>query len=525
MLDVRCSCCHFFRRITFQLREEHKAVVAEKMGWSNSQLDMYYQAALDMIPVARSIQTPELYYTKLIDAITSDDGDSTKKRNALLLNKGKDNEHRTSVVVDTIAETTLAMYNNAVRWTSAFLLRDGVRPNNLDVLAEHAVEKVTFAIDGDNLRATGVIVQHEETRKPTEILIERDGEVAVTAGAIGSVAVLQRSGVGPSEVLEPLGIKTIIDNNEVGHGVDHAEIAVMYEWLDKWNDPVTKQLPEGGVMGWPLVIFASFLPEDIFSKDETPTNNSDLKPFMAAHFGAGFAEPYTDFPSVVGTPSCVQPDQSAGYHAKIVSKDPFESLLVVHKDQAQDLVKMARGVCRMISIFEVLKAKGFVGERLEPSFPITIENRTRLLEWIKNNHYTVFHWALTCRSGKDGPVVDEFFRVRRSTAGSNAVVDNLRVGSAASLPDIPEANPHLSISAFSFALAESMVKTIAIRKKVNYTNPLELQNAANNVYKNMLDRKDDIVAIRRPGEETPKLGEVAEKHAIEWDLLHPDTEN
>lgn len=39
------------------------------------------------------------------------------------------------------------------------------------------------------------------------------------------------------------------------------------------------------------------------------------------------------------------------------------------------------------------------------------------------------------------------------------VISNLFVGSAASLPEITEPNPHLTITAFSVALAEQLLKS------------------------------------------------------------------
>lgn len=80
----------------------------------------------------------------------------------------------------------------------------------------------------------------------------------------------KRSGIGPKDHLSS-SINTIVDNSYVGHGIDHEvnksifhsqifiyicnnkyiidyqEIAVMYEWLDKWNDS-NGNLPKGGVM-------------------------------------------------------------------------------------------------------------------------------------------------------------------------------------------------------------------------------------------------------------------------------------
>ena len=70
----------------------------------------------------------------------------------------------------------------------------------------------------------------------------------------------------------------------------------------------------------------------------------------------------------------------------------------------------------------------------------------------------MYHWSSTCKAGLEGigTVADEKFRVRCSESG---VIDNLFVGSAASLPEITEPNPHLTITAFSVALAEELLKS------------------------------------------------------------------
>jgi hypothetical protein len=51
----------------------------------------------------------------------------------------------------------------------------------------------------------------------------------------------------PRDTLQAAGVpKIYVDSPEVGHGADHTEIAVMYEWLDRWNDPTTGGPPPGG---------------------------------------------------------------------------------------------------------------------------------------------------------------------------------------------------------------------------------------------------------------------------------------
>jgi hypothetical protein len=67
---------------------------------------------------------------------------------------------------------------------------------------------------------------------------------------------------------------------------------------------------------------------------------------MMAHMGAGYAEPYTDFPTVVCTPNCIRPDLATGFKLQIASMRPGDSLRMVHAEQVADWEAMAKGACR-----------------------------------------------------------------------------------------------------------------------------------------------------------------------------------
>ena len=100
------------------------------------------------------------------------------------------------------------------------------------------------------------------------------------------------------------------------------------------------------------------------------------------------------------------------------------------------------------------------------------------------------------------------------------VVSNLRVGSAASLPELSEANPHLTISAFSIALAEEFVRTRAEKLGLeSYSLPPDLAVAA----KQYID-SGRVVHIRRMHEEAPLLGERALAHSKLWDRVQGESE-
>jgi hypothetical protein len=208
----------------------------------------------------------------------------------------------------------------------------------------------------------------------------------------------------------------------------------------------------------------------------------------------------------------------AGFRAGIVSQDPRESLLVVQEDQSRDLEAMVRAVRRYVQIFEVLQQAGLCKERVLPPPEIDLNNTASVVSWLKDTHGTVYHWCTTCKAGVNGAVADEKFRVRANTPSS--VVENLYVGSAAALPDIPEANPHLTITALSVALAHLLLQAEAAR--LNLPRPGdtdELRIAARD-----LASSGGVPVIRRPGSESPQLSAVAAKYYREWQCQHPSFE-
>lgn len=506
-------------RISFVMRPEQRKRVAEKMGWTFEQLTLYFQAVLDMIPLLPSIPGEEEYYTKMIESLTNPENPHHLHRlidnfanngNSAVLGD-RDVYKRAEPVMNTIGQPLLAMYNNELRWTSAYLLRPGNhRPNNLVVVPNAIVDKVVF--DEENKRAVGVrfAVGSQQYRAN---VTSSGGEIALTSGAFGNVGILQRSGIGPKAVLDTLQVPVVGDNPMVGRGIDHPEASIMYEWIKEEKD-----LPRGGVNGWPLVVFATTQPEEKTKK---------TLEFMT-HFGAGYAEPYTAFPSVLATPNCMQPNLNTGYLATINSTRPNDILLLTHLDQREDWEVIAKGIQQMEKVFAQAQKDNLVGKRLLPPPEVNMNDLQDVTEYVKENHFTVFHWACTTRAGKNPEIAaaDEHFRIRKSLSSclgesTNScskkdskpeVICNLRVGSAASLPELSEANPHLSIGAFSFALAHEMVKSFLNDPTAE---PKELKKAEDS-----LRATNGQLSVRRDGEEYPLLGRVAVEYFAEWKREH-----
>ncbi|KAG8049593.1 hypothetical protein GUJ93_ZPchr0009g1018 [Zizania palustris] len=111
--------------------------------------------------------------------------------------------------------------DSGYRHTAADLLAAG-DPNNLRVLLHASVDKIVFNTQQGRLkpRATGVQFTDENGRLHQAFLnSNRDSEVIVSAGAIGSPQLLLLSGIGPKNDLKNHRIPVVLHNKYVGKGM------------------------------------------------------------------------------------------------------------------------------------------------------------------------------------------------------------------------------------------------------------------------------------------------------------------
>ncbi|CAF4214963.1 unnamed protein product, partial [Rotaria sordida] len=121
---------------------------------------------------------------------------------------------------------------------------NGINRTNLQILDSATVLKLLF----DQTDPTKCIGVSYEYKGEVRTAIARK-EVILSAGVFDTPKLLQLSGVGPETWLEPLGIKVVANNAEVGRNfVDQMAIYMAFE--------TTEQVPElpwdGGTCGWLL---------------------------------------------------------------------------------------------------------------------------------------------------------------------------------------------------------------------------------------------------------------------------------
>ena len=109
-------------------------------------------------------------------------------------------------------------------------LGSALERSNLHVVTGALIDKVELEDRGkDGVVATGVTF----TTQGSSYTAHADKEVVVCAGAFGSPAILERSGIGKKSLLESFGIKSVIDNPNVGENLqDHAMCGITLELDD-----------------------------------------------------------------------------------------------------------------------------------------------------------------------------------------------------------------------------------------------------------------------------------------------------
>ncbi len=292
-------------------------------------------------------------------------------------------------VCDGVRQSTLVTYLAAAR----------SRPN-LEIRAETLVDRVLF----ESGRTAGVVLAGgEEVRAPIVVL---------AAGAYGTPAILQRSGVGDPEWLAPLGIEAWHPLRGVGrHLLDHPLSMVIMQ------APV-EPLPGPLRLGPVLKI-----------KTTPGLESDDAKAVLTAG----------DLVTMAGLWGWIIEGSVAHSEGtlRIASADPAAAPLIDHRlcSDDRDLDLMVRAFQAVGAVLEPL-AETLGGEFLLPDLQ-TLRDPTALREFLKDNHSTGYHPSGTCRMGRarDGAVVDPRGRVHG--------LDGLWVGDASIMPWVPRANTNL----------------------------------------------------------------------------------
>jgi choline dehydrogenase len=299
-----------------------------------------------------------------------------------------------------------------------YLLPARHRPN-LTIRPHCLVNRIL--VTGD--RAAGVDIAGEG--EPEQVYGRR---ITLAAGAIGSPAILLRSGIGPKDALASLGIEHVADLPGVGVGLaDH---------------PVTRLLlvpkPDSCDPESPLA--------QVVLRYTAPGSAefNDMQQVMFSHvdvagIGGQQAVAAVGTPLAIGLPVALERPHARG-RLELASTDPHIQPLIKLNFAAdpEDLRRLVEGVrlawqiAHQPQIARHIHHVALLSEE-------TMGSRDALAAYVHATVSTQFHPCGTARMGPPGDamaVVDQHCRVR--------AIGNLRVVDASVMPAIPRANINLT---------------------------------------------------------------------------------
>jgi choline dehydrogenase len=299
-----------------------------------------------------------------------------------------------------------------------YLLPARHRPN-LTIRPHCLVNRIL--VDGD--RAVGVDIG--AAGEPDEVHGRR---ITLAAGAIGSPAILLRSGIGPAAALASLGIEPVADLPGVGAGLaDHPVTRLLLVPKPGSCDPQTP-------LAQTVVRYTAPGSGEFNDMQQVIFTHVDV-----AGIGGQQAVAAVGTPLAIGLPVALERPRSRG-RLVLASTDPRIQPLIqlnfaAHPEDLRRLmagVRLAWQIAHQPEIARHTQRVALLSEE-------TVGSDDALAAYVRATVTTQFHPCGTARMGPPGDpmaAVDQHCRVR--------TIANLRVVDASVMPTIPRANINLT---------------------------------------------------------------------------------
>ncbi len=325
-----------------------------------------------------------------------------------------------------------------LRWNTArAFLKTALQRGNLTVMTGCHVEKFDLVHTAHGPACTGITFTGGGTR--WQAVATR--ETISTAGAIGSPQLLQLSGIGPADLLQPLGVTPVVDVPGVGANLqDHLQLRLIYKvdgavtlntlaasWFGKLRIGLEYALRRSGPM--------SMAPSQLgaFARSRTGLATPDLQYHVQPLSLDKFGEPLHAFPAFTASVCNLRPTSRG--HVHLVSADPYAApkiapqYLATPEDRqtAIDAIRLTRRIVQAPALARYQPEEFRPGPQYQ-----TDGDLARAASAIGT---TIFHPVGTCRMGRADDalaVVDSRLRVRGVTG--------LRVVDASVMPFITSGN-------------------------------------------------------------------------------------
>ncbi|MDG1531053.1 MAG: FAD-dependent oxidoreductase [Paracoccaceae bacterium] len=311
-------------------------------------------------------------------------------------------------------------------------LTDAKNRQNLTIFTNTQVEKLNIK-EG---RVTGV----SAVQKGRKITIEAEGEVILSAGAIGSPQILMLSGIGSKSELDEHGIR--VENNLEGVGKnlqDHLQARPVFKTglstMNVETNSIFKQamigmqyaLTRRGPMTMAASLGTAFLKTD--PDMETPDIQFHIQPFSANNAIEG-PHKFSAF-----TASVLQMRPESAGHLKLTSSN-YRDYPEIHPNYLAttlDQNTIVKGIQIARKIATHSPVAEHIIEEYQPGTSVAMDDYDATLNWARQTSVTIYHPTGTCKMGSDKmAVVDDRLRVHG--------IQGLRVADCSIMPTITSGN-------------------------------------------------------------------------------------
>ena len=268
-----------------------------------------------------------------------------------------------------------------------------------------------------------------------------DGEITLTAGAIGSPQLLELSGIGAGKHLARIGVQTLVDVPGVGENLqDHLQLRPIYKVSNTRTLNVDYQsLFKRAKMGIDYALFRrgplTMAPSQlgIFTRSSSDYETSNIQFHVQPLSLDKFGDPLHAFGAITVSVANLRPSSRGSVHASSADSRTHPSIapnyLATEEDKrvAVDSIRVARKLCAAPALMP------FSPEEFRPGAEKVSE--ADLLRAAGDLGTTIFHPVGTAKMGiASDPmaVVDARLRVRG--------VGRLRVADASVMPRITSGN-------------------------------------------------------------------------------------
>lgn len=321
-----------------------------------------------------------------------------------------------------------------MRWSAARgFLKPARGRKNLLVLTGALSDKVLFT----DKQATGIqfYLNGERCRAQSRI------ETILSAGSVGSPAILQRSGIGDAAFLQEKGIPVLLNSPGVGNNLqDHLQLRSIYkvqgiqtlnQTVKTWQGKAKMGLEYALMRKGPLTMAPSQL--GLFARSDESVATPDLEYHVQPLSLDKFGDPLHDFPAFTASVCDLRP-ASRGW-IKIADADPNSAPLIApcYLTAEADRIKAAKAIQLTRKIASQAALQPYQPKEYLPGSDY--QSTEELVVAAGKIGTTIFHPVGTCKMGRaDDPnaVTDSRLQVHG--------VHGLRVVDASIMPTITSGN-------------------------------------------------------------------------------------